>query len=87
MKELETQFIHAFSRSPSERVQLAVRKYRGEFYVDLRVWFQTKDNPTYRPTKKGLSFNLSYLPELNQGIRRLLAIRGKLDQNEGIQRQ
>lgn len=77
MNDRESQLIHSFLRSPSEKVQMSVQKYNGRFYVDLRVWFQTKEDPTFRPTRKGFNFHLDYLPELRQGIERLSRIQNQ----------
>ncbi len=84
MSQPDNQVIHAFDRSRHEKVQITVRKFNEKYYVDLRVWFQTKEDPTYKPTRKGLSFKLDYLSELNQGIQRLMSVREKyreIDEN------
>ncbi len=83
IQENEARLVHAFPRNESEKIQIQVKKYNGQFYVDLRVWFQTPDNPDYRPTRKGISLRLDLLPELHQGIERLMSIREKLVENEG----
>jgi hypothetical protein len=70
-QEGERHLIHSFPRSEEEKVQLALRKYRGRYYMDLRIWFQTEENPTLRPTKKGISLSLEHLPELRKGMERL----------------
>lgn len=84
MNDQESQLIHAFSRNPNEKIHLAVRKYKGKFYVDLRLWFQTKDDPTFRPTKKGVSFHMGHLPELSRGVTRLMEIRGRFPDEAAI---
>ncbi|MDD5670640.1 MAG: transcriptional coactivator p15/PC4 family protein [Candidatus Omnitrophica bacterium] len=80
MQTEESQLIHAFSKGNNERIQMAVRKYNDRYYVDLRIWYQTKEDPAFRPTKKGLSFLIDYLPEMSQGVERLLRVRNKFKQ-------
>ncbi len=87
MKEQTEQLIHAFSRSPTEKIQIHARRYKGELYVDLRIWFQTRDNPVFRPTTKGINFRYDYLSELRQGLDRLAAMKDKLLENEPIPSQ
>ncbi|MFZ5803011.1 MAG: transcriptional coactivator p15/PC4 family protein [Candidatus Omnitrophota bacterium] len=78
-----SQLIHSFVRSPSEKVFLTIRKFREKFYLDCRIWFQTKEDPDFRPTKKGLSFDLGLLPEFRQGIERLWRVREKFGITRG----
>ena len=82
MKEAESQLIHSFSRNQHEKINLSLRKYKGKHYVDFRLWFQTKTDPTYRPTTKGITFPLELLTEFNQGMNRLLKVRDKLSFND-----
>ncbi len=62
---------HCFPRSATEEIQMALRQYRGKYYVDLRLWFQPKDNSSMRPTKKGISIAAEQLSDLKEGIHSL----------------
>ena len=70
--QTETQLVHSFARNQEERIQIILRKYKDKYYVDLRVWFQTEEDSTLRPTKRGISLALEQLPELRKGMERLL---------------
>lgn len=74
---------HRFPRSESEEIQMALRQYRGKYYVDLRLWFQPKDNPEMRPTKKGISILASQLTNLKEGIQNLGNVYRKLQDGKG----
>lgn len=73
---------HRFSRSESEEIQMALRQYRGKYYVDLRLWFLPKDNPEMRPTKKGISIPASQLTDLKEGIQSLGSVYRKLQESK-----
>lgn len=75
--EIESQFIHAFPRGKNEKIQLNVRKYKDRYYLDIRLWFQTPEDPQFRPTRKGVSFPLDFVNDLQQGIDRLKKIRSR----------
>lgn len=67
----ERELVHSFDRSPTEQVQVALSKYKGKTYVDLRIYYKASDGE-YRPTKKGITVSPDLLPELGEAIRKLL---------------
>ena len=71
MDEQESHLIYAFPRAQGEEIQIALRKYHGRVYIDLRVWYQAKNESQFRPTKKGLFFSVEHAQELKKGIERL----------------
>ena len=82
MEDQQSRLIHSFARNEHEKVNLTIRKYKGKHYLDLRIWFQAKDDANYLPTRKGLTLPMESLPELNQGINRLLKVRHKFSESE-----
>lgn len=71
MENEQSQLIYSFPRAKGEEIQIALRKYKGKHYVDLRIWFQGKNETSFYPTKKGVSFFLEQIPELRKGMERL----------------
>ena len=71
MENQESHLIYAFPRIPGEEVQIAIRKYKDKLYIDVRVWYQAKNEADLRPTKKGVTIAMDRLPELRKGIDRL----------------
>ncbi len=63
--------VYAFPRAKGEEVQICLRKYKGKSYVDVRIWFQGKNETDFYPTKKGISFSPELVPELRKGVERL----------------
>ncbi len=66
----ENTVVHSFPNTNGEEIQIAVRKYQGKHYVDLRHWFQSKegDPESLRPTKRGVFLPVERLPELKTGV-------------------
>lgn len=73
MKDQESRVIHAFSRNSNEKVQLSVRRFRGQYYIDMRVWFSAEKPDILKPTRKGLSVKLSDLPAFHEGLSKVIA--------------
>jgi hypothetical protein len=67
----ERELIHSFDKSPTEQVQVALSKYKGKTYADLRIYFKADDGE-YRPTKKGITVSLDLLPELGEAVTKLI---------------
>lgn len=68
MEDEQTQLIHSFSKGADECVQISLRQYKGNQYIDLRIWFQNGPEGALKPTKKGVFLTLDYLPELKKGV-------------------
>lgn len=64
----EQEVVHSFSKGNDEEVRFSVREYKGRQYMDLRLWFLPAEGGDLRPTKKGITLALEYLPELKKGL-------------------
>ena len=80
----ETHLIYTFPKGNEEKVQIAIKKYKGRYYMDFRVWFQGKETQQFYPTKKGLSLSLDYLQEFKKGISELLKSAPKYNSNSEL---
>jgi hypothetical protein len=54
-------------KNPSERLRVDVKEYRGNTYIDIRVWYVTDDGD-YRPSNKGVMFKPMLAAELMRGL-------------------
>jgi hypothetical protein len=54
-------------KNASERLRVDVKTYRGNTYIDIRVWYVTDDGD-YRPSNKGVMLKPTMAPELLRGI-------------------
>lgn len=72
MDNQESYPIHSFPKNNDEEVRLSVRKFKGKYYIDLRIWYHPENEEVFRPTKKGVFFSLEQVMELKKGVERLL---------------
>ena len=70
--------VHSFPRGENEEVQLALTRYKGRFYIDLRLWFHNEGEEGFKPTKKGIAFSVDHLEDLENGVRQLSEACSKL---------
>lgn len=54
-------------KNASERVRIDVKTYRGNTYIDIRVWYVDAGGE-YRPSSKGIMVKPTLAPELLRGI-------------------
>ena len=71
MENQESYPIHAFVKNHDEEIRLNVRKYKDRYFIDLRIWFRSKDGEVYKPTKNGVFFPFEQFPELKKGVERM----------------
>ncbi|WP_321866647.1 transcriptional coactivator p15/PC4 family protein [Paraburkholderia tropica] len=64
--DLLARFLDAV-KNPSERLRVDVKEYRGNTYIDIRVWYVTDDGD-YRPSSKGVMFKPTLAAELMRGL-------------------
>lgn len=81
-EQAETHLIHAFPKGNDQEIHIAMRKYEGKYYIDLRQWFQSRegDENSLKPTKKGIIFPMERLPEFKEGVDRLIHAWDKIPQ-------
>lgn len=77
----QTKLIYAFPMSTGQEIHIALRKYQGKYYIDLRQWFESRQGEGgLRPTKKGIIFPMERLPEFKEGVDKLLLAWDKIPQ-------
>jgi len=64
--------IVSIEKSETEEIRITLCEYRQKKYVDIRIFFQPKDASEMKPTKKGITMNISQLYELAQGLSALM---------------
>ena len=67
----ELLFVHSFTKKAGEKIQVVLKKFKGKYYVDLRLWFQQSQGQDFLPSRKGVSFELAHLSEFRQGVDQL----------------
>lgn len=47
---------------------MGIREFKGNDLIDIRTWTMTQGTDEMVPTAKGVSLNISLLPELKESI-------------------
>lgn len=56
-------------KSNIERIRIALRSYKNSQFLDIRNFYDGSGKEIeFRPTKKGIAVQLSFLSELKKGI-------------------
>ena len=67
----ESYIFYTFTRSEGEEIRLRLRKYRGQYYIDFRHWFQPEGQTELVATKRGVSIPAECLSEVLDGFEQL----------------
>ncbi len=64
--EQQNKLIDQFHKNSSELVEVNITEFKGQEYVDVRIWTLTNpaDSKDRQPTKKGVCINIDLLPRL-----------------------
>jgi len=55
-------------KNSQEIIRVESKEYKGNKFVDCRVYFLDKETDEYRPTKKGISFNHGVAKEVIEAL-------------------
>ena len=60
--------MNEIKKNSQEIIRVESKEYKGNKFVDCRVYFLDKDSGEYRPTKKGISFNHNVAKEVIEAL-------------------
>lgn len=67
----KSRFITQFDKNSAEKVKVFLNRYRGNEYIDIRVW--TKSLPGEdggeNPSRKGITLHVELLPDLLRALK------------------
>ena len=64
---MEPIVIADFQKNKTEDIKLSLTEYQGHKLIDFRVYFKNNEGES-KPTKKGITVNVKFFPELKQAI-------------------
>lgn len=64
---MEPIIISEFPKNKMEDFELSLTEYQGHILLDFRTYFKDKQGES-KPTKKGITLNVKFFPELKQAI-------------------
>ena len=70
---LEGQLVAEIQKSENEKIRITRNKFRGCYYIDMRLFFETKEG-AWAPTRKGFSIKEDLFPAFVEGIRNAEAL-------------
>ena len=59
--------ISEFQKNKMEDFKLSLTEYQGHTLLDFRIYFKNKEGES-KPTKKGITLNVKFFPELKKAI-------------------
>ena len=64
---MEPIVISEFQKNKMEEFKLSLTEYQGHNLLDFRIYFKDKQGES-KPTKKGITLNVKFFPELKEAI-------------------
>lgn len=64
----EAKILATIKRTDTEQLQISVSEYKGNSYLNLRIFYTTDEGETWLPTKKGVTFSPDQLDILCDAI-------------------
>ena len=61
--------VYTIERNDGQEVRITLREYKGNQYVDIRMFFQPKEGGDMIPTKKGITIPVGQLGELRKALK------------------
>ncbi len=59
--------IEEFEKNSREKVMILIKKFKNNYYLDIRVYFKGSDDE-YKPSKKGIMISLEMLDDLKDAL-------------------
>ncbi|MBA7705906.1 hypothetical protein ES703_114748 [subsurface metagenome] len=69
------ELIDQFHKNSIELVKINLNEWKGELYVDVRIWMleRPQEPGSVRPSHKGIRLNVELLPQLIKGLEKAQA--------------
>jgi len=62
--------IDEFEKNSREKIMILIKKFKNNYYLDLRVYFKGSDDE-YKPSKKGIMISLELLDDLKEALEKV----------------
>lgn len=60
--------VKTFQKNKFQEIRVGIREFKGNDLIDIRTWTMTQGSNEMVPTAKGVSMNISLLPQLKESI-------------------
>ena len=66
--------ISIFAKNKFQEVRVGIREFKGNDLIDVRIWTLTQGSDQMVPTAKGVTVNITLLPQLLKALHEAEAI-------------
>jgi len=66
----DSNILATIPRSATEQLQISVSTYKGNQYLNMRIFYTTDDGQNWLPTKKGVTFTKDALEILEDAVQK-----------------
>lgn len=66
--------IAVFKKNKFQEIRVGIREFKGIDLIDIRIWTMTQGADEMVPTAKGISLNITLLPDLKKAIGEVEAV-------------
>lgn len=66
----EANMLAVIPRTATEQLQISVSTYKGNQYLNMRIFYTTDDGQNWLPTKKGVTFGKDALDILEEAVQK-----------------
>jgi len=66
----DSNILATIPRSATEQLQISVSTYKGNQYLNMRIFYTTDDGQNWLPTKKGVTFSKDALEILEDAVQK-----------------
>lgn len=60
--------IKDIDKGNGEIIRIETSEFKGQNYLNLRVWYTDKESGNYKPTQKGIALRPDLYPQLKEAI-------------------
>ena len=60
--------VDSFDKNAREQIRISINEFKGNRYIDIRVFFKDADGRDYLPSKKGVTLSDTRYPQLLDAI-------------------
>ena len=60
--------VKVFYKNKFQEIRVGIREFKGNDLIDIRTWTMTQGTDEMVPTAKGVSLNISLLPQLKEAV-------------------
>jgi len=60
--------IQDIDKGSGEIIRIEISEYKGQNYLNLRVWYTDKNSGEFKPTQKGITVKPELFPQLKEAV-------------------